>query len=380
MDKWRKIRADYPACKNYVYLATNGGGPVSTPYVQKAQQLLTALSEKGKLVMPEWGRQVTQTRTLLADMIQAKATEIAFITNTSQAMGLLVGMFPKHYDVLTMRDEFPTGFVPWMHHGHHIQFVDSNAAGEISITAIENQITPATRLLITSHVLFRTGFRQDLKAIGALCRKHGLVHIVDATQSFGVYPIDVQEYNIDILIFHAYKWVTAGYGSGGMYVSKKILDKYPPQVMGWYNVNYPLPDFDTAQDYTQFTPKEDATVFETGTPPFLNILLLGEALQYLNGIGIPEINAYVQTLINYLHKRAKENNIRVLSDYAAGHLSTIQRLAVTPEQYTAIEQHHIAARYKNNMLTIALNFYNNEEDIDTLLAVIKKSAPGISYP
>ncbi|PSL46042.1 selenocysteine lyase/cysteine desulfurase [Chitinophaga niastensis] len=366
MNKWEKIRADYPVFNNYVYLCTNGGGPVSTPLVQKANELLTELSEKGRMVMPGWDNKAKDTRTLLAEMIHAKASEIAFITSTAHAMTMLYSMFPKHYEIITMHDEFPTSFVGWIHNGHTVHLVNSDPTGHISVADIAAQITPATKILITSHVMFRTGFRQDLKRIGELCKQHGLIHIVDATQSFGVNHLDVQEFNIDILIFHAYKWVTAGYGIGAMYVSQKLLDQYQPKVMSWYNVDYSTADFHSVKDYTQFTPKKDALVFETGTPPFINILLLREALQYLHRIGIPDIEAYVQTLISYLAEKAEKHNIKLLSDFSPAHRSAIQRLDITPAQFVQVQQNNIEARYKNNQLTIALSFYNNKEDIDKL--------------
>ena len=370
MNKWEQIRADYPAANNYVYLITNGGGPVSTPFVQAANALLTEYSEKGRMVMPGWDNKANDIRALIAAMIRAEASEIAFINSTSHAMSLLYDMFPAHYDIITMRDEFPTSFVGWLHKGHALHFVNSDAAGLISANDIEAQITPATKILITSHVMFRTGFRQQLEEIGALCKRHGIIFIVDATQSFGVNDIDVRACNIDILIFHAYKWVTAGYGTGAMYVSQKILDSYPPQVMSWYNVEYETPDFQLVKDYTAFRPKKDAKVFETGTPPYLNIRFLGEALQYLYRIGIPDIEAHVAELISYFAEQAASHNIQLLTAYPPEHRSAIQRLAVTPEQNARLEQNNILARYKNNQLTVALNFYNNQADIDRLFETL----------
>ncbi|NLR80849.1 aminotransferase class V-fold PLP-dependent enzyme [Chitinophaga eiseniae] len=370
MNKWEKIRADYPVTSKCVYLFTNGGGPVSTPFVQHAHHLLTELSEKGREVMPAWDNTSNEIRSLVARMIHAQPQEIAFVINTAHAMTMLYGMFPKDYEIITMRDEFPTSFVGWLHNGFTVRFVDSNDTGHISLEDIAAQITPATRILITSHVMFRTGFRQDLKAIGELCRQHNIIHIVDATQSFGVNPIDVQEYNIDILIFHGYKWVTAGYGAGAMYVSQKILEQYPPALMGWYNVEYEIPDFQSVKDYTHFTPRKNAGVFESGTPPYINIQLLGHALQYLERIGIADIDDYIQSLISYLAQQAAAHGVPLLTAYPEAHHSAIQRLDITPEQYARAAQQNIVARYKNNQLTVALNFYNNQEDIDRLLAAI----------
>ncbi|MGO4290340.1 aminotransferase class V-fold PLP-dependent enzyme [Chitinophaga sp. RAB17] len=370
MNKWETIRADYPVTNKSVYLFTNGGGPVSTPFVQHAHTLLTELSEKGRMVMPGWNQQVDEVRQQVAQMLNAQPTEIAFITNTAHAMTLLYDMFPKSYEIITMRDEFPTGIVGWMHSGYTLHLVESDANQHISLEAIAAQITPATKILITSHVMFRTGFRQQLKEIGELCKQHGIIHIVDATQSFGVNDIDVQECNIDILIFHGYKWVTSGYGSGAMYVSRQLLDKYPPTVMSWYNVDYEKPDFDLVKDYTIFTPKKNALAFEAGTLPFINILLLGHTLAYLQRIGITDIAAYIQELIDYLRQQAKAHGIRLLSDYAPANRSAIQLLEITEEQNLKVVQNNIKARYKNNRLTVALNFYNNKEDIDRLFAAI----------
>ncbi|MGN7818629.1 aminotransferase class V-fold PLP-dependent enzyme [Chitinophaga sp. 22536] len=369
--KWEKIRADYPVFNTYTYLFTNGGAPVSKPLVDKATALLTDLSEQGRGVMPAWNPEVEEIRATMASMINANTAEVAFITNTAQAMGLLVGMFPATFEILTMKDDFPTSFVPWIHHGHPVRLVQPEANGAIPLSTIEQQITPDTRILILSHVMFRSGYRHDLQAIGELCKKRGIILIVDATQSFGVNEIDVAACNIDILIFHTYKWAAAGYGSGGMYVSRQLQEKYPPKTMGWYNVTYPNPDFDTTQDYTQFKPKQDATVFEQGTPPFLNILLLGEALRYINAIGIADIHAYIQALVTYLHEEARKHKVEVLSNFGPQHLSAIQRLKITPGQFRQLEENGIMARYKNNMLTIGINFYNNKADIDTLFAALQ---------
>lgn len=368
--KWEQIRADFPVFDKYTYLFTNGGGPVSKPLVAKATRLLTDLSEQGRGVMADWSPETERIRAALANTVNAAPSEMAFITNTAQAMGLLTGMFPQTFEILTMKDDFPTSFVPWIHHGHTVRMLQPEANGAIPVSAIEQQITPDTRILILSHVMFRSGYRHDLAAVGALCKKHGLILIVDATQSFGVTEIDVRAYNIDILIFHTYKWAAAGYGAGGMYVSRQIQEKYPPKTMGWYNVTYPNPDFDIVQDYTQFVPKQDATVFEQGTPAFLNILLLGEALRYLEAIGIANIQAYIQTLVRYLHEQAQAHQVEVLSNFDPKHLSAIQRLKISPEQNQRLVQNKVLARYKNNMLTVALNFYNNKSDIDRLFAVL----------
>lgn len=370
-DKWEKIRADYPVFDKYTYLFTNGGAPVGKPIVAKATKLLTDLSERGRGVMSAWVPEVEAIRASMAASIGASPAEMAFIVNTAQAMGLLTGMFPRTFEILTMKDDFPTSFVPWIHHGHPVRMVQPEANGAIPVRAIEQQITPDTRMLILSHVMFRSGYRHDLQAVGDLCKRRGIILIVDATQSFGVNEIDVAAYNIDILIFHTYKWVAAGYGAGGMYVSQKLLEKYPPKTMGWYNVTYPNPDFDIIQDYTQFKPKQDATVFEQGTPAFLNILLMGEALRYIDAIGIADINDYIQSLISYLHEQAQQHQIEVLSNFEPQHLSAIQRLKISPEQFRQLEQRHFMARYKNNMLTVALNFYNNKADIDALFAALQ---------
>ncbi|NML38381.1 aminotransferase class V-fold PLP-dependent enzyme [Chitinophaga sp. G-6-1-13] len=370
-NKWEKIRADYPVFNKYTYLFTNGGAPVGKPIVARAQELLTDLSEQGRGVMSAWVPEIEEIRASIAGSIGASPSELAFITNTAQAMGLLTGMFPTTFEILSMKDDFPTSFVPWIHHGHPVRLVQAEPNGAIPVSAIEQQITPDTRILILSHVMFRSGYRHDLAAVSALCKKHGIILIVDATQSFGVNEIDVAAHHIDILIFHAYKWVTAGYGAGGMYVSQQLLEKYPPKTMGWYNVIYPNPDFDIIQDYTQFKPKQDARVFEQGTPAFLNILLMGEALRYIEAIGVADINDYIQSLVNYLHEQAQKHQVEVLSNFDPQHLSAIQRLKISPEQFKLLEQRHFMARYKNNMLTVALNFYNNKADIDALFAALQ---------
>jgi len=94
--------------------------------------------------------------------------------------------------------------------------VCSRDRGIIDLNDIQKSITTDTRVLVTSFVQFATGFRQDLAALGRLCRERNLLFVVDATQGMGVFPIDVVNCGIDFLVFSVYKWAQAGYGVGGL--------------------------------------------------------------------------------------------------------------------------------------------------------------------
>jgi len=268
---WNKIRNDFPIFEKYTYLQTQGGGPISNSLIEETNRRLTELSLNGSEICNEWDSGLAETKDNLAELINCSIENLAFIPNTSFAMNTLAYSLNNQERVLTFKDDFPNSSLPWLNKGYKVDFVISNSNGNILLTDIINLITNDTKILITSHVMYRTGFRQDLKELGKLCKERGIIFVVDATQSFGVFDLDVNTLNIDVLMFHGYKWLNSGFGIGGMYVSDKILQKYKKPFIGFTSVNY----LSSPHDTSNYEIKHDASAYELGRTPYLNILMLG---------------------------------------------------------------------------------------------------------
>jgi len=363
---WNKIRNDFPIFKNFIYLQNQGGGPVSNSLIKETNKRLIELSLNGSEICNEWNSDVIEAKKNLSELIDCSIKNIAFIPNTSFAMNTLAYSLDNKSRILTFKDDFPNSSLPWINRGYKVDFIASKN-GNILFQDIKNTITNDTKILITSHVMYRTGFRQDLKELGKLCKQKDIIFIVDATQSFGVFDINVDELNIDVLMFHGYKWMNSGFGIGGMYISDKILDNYKKPFLGFTSVIYNHAEHDT----TNYSIKSDASAYELGKTPYLNILMLGFMLKKIKSIGVENIQNRVLSNISYLKKKCLENSIEIQSSFDFSKLSGIFNIKAYGLTKDDLKNKGIIARSDSNVITLGIHYYNNESDIDKLIEVIK---------
>src|SRR5262249_50167895 len=130
----------------------------------------------------------------------------------------------------------------------------------IAIDDIRSAIDDRTRLVSLSMVEFASGFRNDLDAIGGLCREHGVYFFVDAIQGLGVLPLDVRQPPIDFLAADGHKWLLGPEGAGVFYIRRELVEMLHPVGIGWNSVEGAL-DFSKID----FRLKPHAGRWESGT-------------------------------------------------------------------------------------------------------------------
>src|SRR5438477_10187634 len=129
------------------------------------------------------------------------------------------------------------------------------------VNDIRAAIYGRTRIVSLSFVEFASGFRNDLSAVGQLCRERGILFFVDAIQGLGALPLDVQQTPIDFLAADGHKWLLGPEGAGIVYASRGLLERLHPVGVGWNSVVHAL-DFGSID----FTLKPHAGRWEGGSP------------------------------------------------------------------------------------------------------------------
>src|SRR5262249_9142113 len=152
-----------------------------------------------------------------------------------------------------------------------------------------------TRLVSLSFVEFSSGFRNDLDAVGALCRERNVLFFVDAIQGLGVLPLDVQRTPIDFLAAGGHKFLLGPEGAGIFYIRRDLVERLHAVGVGWNSV-VGSRDFSTID----FRLKPHAGRWESGTLNFAGIHALGASLGLLLDIGIDVIARRVHELTDYL--------------------------------------------------------------------------------
>jgi selenocysteine lyase/cysteine desulfurase len=145
-------------------------------------------------------------------------------------MNLIADALAERGDVLSCELEFPVSILPWMHRGCGVRLIKAHG-GEIQAEDFARAMTGGARIISLSHVQYSNGFRAPLEEIGALKGERALV--VNASQSVGAFEVDVRRMRIDALCATGHKWMTAGYGSGFVYLSRRMLEQTRTRAIGW---------------------------------------------------------------------------------------------------------------------------------------------------
>jgi cysteine desulfurase / selenocysteine lyase len=318
-----------------------------------------------------WWRWLTrreEARARVAKLLNASPKEIAFTSSTSSGMNFVAELLAGRGQVLTNSLEFPSTTLPWIQRRAKLKFLKPHA-GVVSIKDISAALTPQTKLILMSFVQFRNGFRQDLKALGNIKGHRFLV--VNATQGFGVFPINVRNSKIDFLVANTYKWFMAGYGGGILFLKRQWLRRFEPQSVGWRSVAAP-DDFDNRQVRI----KKDASRYELGCPSFPQIFAIGAACQFLTSIGLNQIQSRILHLTHILISELKKNDFEVLSPEEPQFRSGIVVFKVkNPKKVTKqLLTKRIYVSPRGGGIRAAPHIYNTEQEIMKLIHALKEVA------
>ncbi len=367
------INADlFPSLKKWAFFNHAGVSPMPQPAAE-AMRHYAAQSENDAYMTGQWYKQAEFTRRCAARLIHADAREIAFTKNTSEGLAFVAnGLDWKPGDeILSTRSEYPANVYPWMaaqqRYGIKHIMIQEHPDGRIPPDDLFRAVTPRTRLLAISHVEYASGYRNDLAAIGAFCRERGILFCVDAIQSAGALPVDVQAMQIDYLSAGGHKWMLGPEGAGIFFCRRELLGSLHPEV-GWMNVVH-------ATDYAHldFTLRPDAKRFECGGYNIAGILALGAALEMLLNVGIETVWKRLYALTQMLAEGVQAKGYRVYSPRAREEECSgiVSFSSPTPEKHAAIiqglEQKHIIIVERENRLRAAPHFYQGEEQIQRLL-------------
>jgi selenocysteine lyase/cysteine desulfurase len=363
---WEKTRLDFPATERTVYLNSAGGGPVPRPVMEAAASFYREMMEGGDARWDEWIERREIIRKRVAAFINAEPDEIAFTTNTSSGMNLIVDALEGRGAVISSDLEFPVSTITWLHRRVRVHQVES-VDGELRLEDFERAMSDETAIICLSHVQYSNGFRADLEELGR--RKNNRTLVVNASQSAGAFEIDVKRMQIDALCSTAHKWMLSGYGSGFVYLSRKLLDETRARSIGWLSVEDPF-----EMHTREFNVRTDAAArAEMGCPHFAGIFALGAAVDYLSKIGTQKIEERVLALNRYLTGRLSEEGWHVLSplrDEKSRSGETLVAMTRPKRVVAHLEQRDIAVTEKPQGIRVSTHFFNNEADIERLIAAL----------
>ena len=331
------------------------------------------------------------TREKVAKFINAKEkSEIVFTSGTTNSMNMIVFGFFKNYlkegdEVLLTLSEHASNIIPWFvlqkEIGIKVKYIDLDNKHEVNIDNVRKAITDKTKVIslaITTNVV---GDTRPIKEISKIAHDNNILMVVDAAQSVGHLKINVQDFDIDFMAFSGHK-MYGPTGIGVLYGKFELLDKVTPtNYGGGMNAVF------NRDGYVEL--REIPTRLEGGTPNIEGVLGLSAAIDYIEKIGIEKINEYEKKLRKYLISELLKldfidiYNKEVDTNIVAFNIKNVfaQDTAVYLDKYNICVRagNHCAKILGNelninNTVRISLAFYNNKEEIDLLINVLKNSA------
>ena len=382
MPDWVRLRDDFPITKKYAYLANAAIAPIPMPVYTEVSKFYQDVLNRGQTLWDEWEIKMEQTRDLYTKFIGAdNREEIAFTHSTSEGMNIIAHMLSDKGMVISNELEFPSSNLPWINKNPiNIKFVkatDHNKILIIDIVKMVDQNDKAAKTVVTSHVQYSTGFRQDLEELGKLTKQKGLYFVVNPTQSLGALFFNVKDFGIDFMASNGHKWILSCFGIGTIYIKGKYLrdiENFKPSFFSQFGQKR-RENFDSNM---RINTSSTATKFELATPHFPNIIALNAAVRYISKIGIRHIEKRILNLTDYLIDNLQKMKLEILSPieerkYRSGIILFKARNKNPIDTVIELEKKSkIIVSARGNGIRVSTHFYNNEDDIDKLILGSRK--------
>ena len=334
------------------------------------------------------GRSIYDARAALAGLFGAESPErIAFTSNSTQALNIAInGTLEPGDHVITTALEHNSVLRPLYEledRGLELTILPADAMGNLRYEDFEKAIRPNTRAIVTTHGSNLTGNLLDIARIGGIAEGHGLIYIVDASQTAGVFPIDVQKMGIHILCFTGHKGLLGPQGTGGLYVREGI--EVRPLLTGGSGV----------QTYLRSHPPQMPTRLEAGTLNGHGIAGLGAAVDYIRKTGPDTIRAREQALMWAFYEAVREipgitvygdfttkDRCAIVSlnvrDYDSGQvsdaLSEEYGIATRPGAHCAPLMHRALGTVEQGAVRFSFSHYNTDEEINIAVSALRELA------
>lgn len=322
----------------------------------------------------------------------SKTEEIIFVRGTTEAINLVAYSWGgKHLgpgdEIVITHLEHHANIVPWQliaqQTGAVIKVAPVDDAGNLLLSEFEDLLGPRTKLVAATQVSNALGTVTPVKTIVELGHRYGARVLIDGAQSVPHIPIDVAELGADFFVFSGHK-IFGPTGIGVLYGREDVLAETPP----WQGGGNMIADVTLERSVFQGPPNK----FEAGTGNIADAVGLGEAIRYVERIGIERIAAYEHALLEYATPRlaaipgvrlvgTADEKASVLSFVLAGHEPLEVGKALNAEGIAVRAGHHCAQPILRRLgleatVRPSFAFYNTFEEIDVFIDAVRRIAEG----
>jgi len=370
------VRADFPVAETQTYLNSAAIHPMSLPASRALEAHVAFRLHGAGDGRADFGEeQQKDLKQRFAQLIGAKANEIAFVQNTSDGENIVVmGMDLAHRGGNVVVDELHFETSLYMYKSLEARGVELRVVKHrdwaIDIRDMEHAVDRNTRLVSMALVSNVNGYLHDARAISDLAHAHGAYVFADMVQAAGAVPIDVRAMGIDFGSTATYKWLMGERGFGFLYVREDLQDSVVPTTRYGHRQ---ITNFDRVG--ITWEPLPGAARYETGTFPNALAVCASTSLSYIERLGLANIRAHARQLTDRLQKELPALGYPSLTP--GGNETPIVAFQLKDASATSkrLRDARIAATIIDNerRLRLAVSVFNTKDDIDRLLTALAAS-------
>jgi selenocysteine lyase/cysteine desulfurase len=370
-----QFRARFPIFSRRVYVNSCSQGALSTDVEAGIADYIRSWHEGGS-PWELWVEKVEEVRTAFARAIGADRDEVAVMPSASAGINAVASAleFTGPRRAVAMGEfEFPTMAQVWLaqqKRGATIRWARPDG-DRLEASAYDKVIDEQTLIVPATHVCFRNGHRTDIAAVTRLAHERGAYLFLDDYQRTGSAPIDVHALGVDFMVTGCLKYLLSASGIAFLYVRRDLIERFEPTITGWFGRANPFAFRIDELDWAR-----SASRFESGTPPVPSAYPTLSALMLLEQIGSATVERQVAMLVERYRSAAAVRGFVVRTPAEPsrrGPLVVVQSVDA-PALVARLASRGIIASCRGNGLRISFHAYNDESDVDAVVAALEEEA------
>lgn len=363
---WDVVRCEFPSLANWTYLNTATFGQMPRRATEAIVKHFEHRDELACWDFLSWYDDADRLRAKIAQVLHCAPEDIAFAPNASAALGILLGGIDWQPGdrVLTLHNEFPNNlYAPAMLERFGVEMI------ECEWPQFFDSVDARTRLVAMSSVNYNSGFAPPLAQVADFLRARGAMLYIDGTQSAGALRFDLARLQPDMLAVHAYKWMLAPNGAGFFYVRPDVRRWLRPNAFGWRSHR----DWRNVDNLHHGVPEltGSAEKYEAGSVSSSLLYALEASVDLMLEIGPEAIEERVLDLAGKTRRLLRELGACV-EDFPSPIVAARFEGRDVSALARALKEQRVLAAARRGHLRVSPHFYNNEQDLNTLAAALRK--------
>jgi cysteine desulfurase / selenocysteine lyase len=385
-----RARRETPGCENVLHFNNAGASLMPQPVLDAVVNHLQLEAALGGYEAKE--KELAAVEHVYDDaarLINCSSDEIAFIENATRAWDMAFYSIPFRSGdrILTAKSEYASNYIAYLQvarrTGAVVDVIPDDEYGQTSVSALRDMIDERVKLISITHVPTQGGLVNPAREIGAVAGEAGVLYLLDACQSVGQMPIDVQEIGCDILSTTGRKYLRGPRGTGFLYVRRDLIEQLEPPFLDLHAANW--------IDESRYEIRDDARRFENWEMYYAGKVGLGVAIDYALNWDLDVIWPRVRSLGEQLRSRLLEQGGIAIHDLGSERCGivtfTVEGIsAVDIQKRLAAEKINVTVSFADSnrldlpsrdltqLVRASVHYFNTEDEIDRFCAAIRKFA------